>query len=238
MKLTIAAISACLAATLAAQEPPARISASFYAFDYVRGSETVHARVGEQAFEEVVLSKANIVGPVEAALVDGALVICGKPVEADGKVTRPVLATARIPKGIKRALIVVFPSPKGHKEAYGSLVLDHAIEDFPLGVYRMINVSPHPVRGAIGRDFIEAKPGGIANLKPAGEPGTVVPVRFEFHEDGRWNLLTETRCAVRNDRRWLTCIYQDPATERMNIRSIPDRKPMLRPRGGNPAPAP
>jgi hypothetical protein len=54
-----------------------------------------------------------------------------------------------------------------------------------------------------------------------------VPVRFEFFDQDRWNLLTETRCAIRKDRRWLTCIYQDPVTRRMNIRSIPDRTPVI-----------
>lgn len=223
---TLAALSLCLAATLTAQEPAPKISASFYAFDYVPGLQKVSVMVGAQAFEEITLSKANIVGSFEAMLVDGTLALFGEPVVAEGKATRPVLASAKVPKTIKRALIVVFPAAKGQKEPYGSLVLDHDLQDFPLGVYRMINVSPHPVRGAIARNFIEAKPGGIANLKPSGEPGTIAPVRFEFFENGRWNLLTETRAAIRNDRRWLTCIYQDSTTGRMNIRSIPDRTPV------------
>lgn len=226
MNPIIAALSFCLAAALAAQEPATKVTLSFYAFDYVAGLEKVHVQVGEQAFEEVTLSKANIVGPFEAVAMDGNLLIYGKPTEAEGKVIRPVLATAKLRKGIERALVILFRAPKDQKEPYGSLVLDHDLQDFPLGVYRMINVSPHPVRGAIARNFIEAKPGGIANLKPAGEPGTIAPVRFEFFENGRWNLLTETRCAIRNDRRWLTCIYQDSATGRMNIRSIPDRTPV------------
>ena len=88
------------------------------------------------------------------------------------------------PHGITRALVVLFPAAKGGKEPYRSLVLNHDLQDFPLGVYRLINVSPHPIRGAIARDYIEAKPGGVANLEPAGEPGAVVPVRFEFFDQG------------------------------------------------------
>ena len=123
--------------------------------------------------------------------------------------------------------MVLFPAPKGATEPTAVLCFNHDLQDFPLGVYRLINLSPHPIRGAIAREFVEAKPGGVANLEPAGEPGAVVPVRFEFFDKDRWNLLTETRCAIRKDRRWLTCIYQDPATGRMNIRSIPDRTPVM-----------
>lgn len=223
MKLAIIAIVSHLTASLCAAEPLPSITASFYAFAYVPGHEKVHVMTGAQAFEEIRLSTANIVGPMGVGAEGGVLRIHDKPLNVDGKITHPVLSTAKLPQEIQRALVVLFPAPKGAKEPYSSLVLNHDLQDFPLGVYRLINISPHPVRGAIARNYIEAKPGGIANLAPAGEPGSVVPVRFEFFENGRWNLLTETRCAIRKDRRWLSCIYQDPATGRMNIRSIPDR---------------
>ena len=227
MKHALLAIIPHLAAVLIAAEPMPKIDASFYAFAYVPGHEKVRIMTGPEAFEEISLSTANIVGPVTAAAVDGTLRICDEPQTVEGKITHPVLSTAKLPQEIKRALVILFPAAKGAKEPYRSLVLNHDLGDFPLGVYRMINISPYPIRGAIARKFIEAKPGGIANLELAGEPGTIAPVRFEFFDQGRWNLLTETRCAIRKDRRWLTCIYQDPVTRRMNIRSIPDRRPVI-----------
>lgn len=227
MKIAILALIPHLAAVLSAAEPLPKVAASFYAFGYVPGHEKVRIMTGPEAYEEIQLSTANIVGPVAAVSVDGALRICDKPLTVEGKVTHPLLCTAKLPAGTARVLVILFPAAKGGKEPYRSLVLNHDLKDFPLGVYRMINISPHPIRGAIARDYIEAKPGGVANLEPAGEPGAVVPVRFEFFDQERWNLLTETRCAIRKDRRWLTCVYQDPVTGRMNIRSIPDRTPVM-----------
>lgn len=226
MKNPIIGIIPFLLATLLAAEPPPKIPASVYAFAYVPGHEKIHIMTGAQASEEIQLSKANIVGPVDALIVNGALHICDKPVTVDGKVTHPVLSTAKIPQGISRALVILFPAAKGDKEPYRSLVLNHDLQDFPLGVYRMINISPHPIRGAIARNFIKAMPGGIADLGLDGKPGTTSPVRFEFYDQDRWNLLTETRCAIRKDRRWITCIFKDPVSGRMSIRSIPDRAPV------------
>jgi hypothetical protein len=223
MKIAILAVLSHLGAVLGAAEPLSKITASFYAFGYVPGHEKVHIMTGLEAYQEIQLSKANIVGPVKAVGVNGTLRICDKPVTVENKITHPVLSTVKLPAGIQRALVILFPAPKGEKEPYRSLVLNHDLQDFPLGVYRMINISPHPIRGAIARNYVEAKPGAVANLAPAGQPGAVVPVRFEFFDQGRWNLLTETRCAIRKDRRWLTCVYQDPVSGRMNIRSIPDR---------------
>jgi hypothetical protein len=209
--------------TLRAEEPMPKIPASFYAFAYAPGHESVTIRSSPDGFEEIRLSKANIVGPVNSVMLDGSLKIHSKPVTVEGKVTHPVIGSVKIPAGIRRALVVMFPDSKNAATPYRSIVINHDLGDFPLGAYRMINVSPHPVRGSVAREYIEAKPGGMANLEPQGEPGAIVPVKFEFFDKGRWNLLTETRAAIRKDRRWLTCIYQDPVTGRMNIRSIPDR---------------
>lgn len=227
MKHAILALIPQLAAVLIAAEPLPKVTASFYAFAYVPGHEKVRVMTGPESFEEIRLSTANIVGPVTAVVVNGALRICDEPVTAEGKITHPVLSTAKLPTGAKHVLVILAPAAAGSKEPYRSLVLNHDLGDFPLGVYRMINISPYPIRGAIARNFIEAKPGGIANLELKGQPGSIAPVRFEFFDDNRWNLLTETRAAIRNDRRWLTCIYKDPVTGRMNIRSIPDRRPAI-----------
>ena len=226
MKITPLALLLFSHALLTAQEPVQKIPACFYAFDYVPGKETVDLQTGPDKFEEVRLSIANIVGPISSTIVNGTLQIHAKPVTVEGKVTHPVLSTAKVPNGVTRALVVLFPDPKNPAQPYRSLVFNHDLKDFPLGVYRLINISSHPIRGSIARDFVEAKPGGITNLQPVGEPGSVVPVRFEYFDQDRWNLLSETRCAIRDDRRWLMCIYEDAATGRMNIRSIPDRSPV------------
>jgi hypothetical protein len=213
----------CLAILTAQAEPPPTIPTYFYAFDYVPGRDAIHVPTGPETHQTLQLSKANIVGPVNVTLQNGALPLYDKAVTAEGKTTRSLLANATFSANLKTALVVLFPAGKDDKLPYRAIVLNHNLQDFPMGVYRMINISPHAVRGAIGKTIIQAKPGGIGNLKPEGEPGAIVAARFEFYADERWNLLTETRCAVRDDRRWLTCIYQDPASGRMNIRSIPDR---------------
>jgi hypothetical protein len=200
-----------------------KVETHFYAFDYVLGRDTVMVPTGSGTYAETPLSKANIVGPIHAAVTDGVLALYDKKPAADALGHREVLASAAYPAGVSSALVVLFPASKNDPFPYRALVLNHNAQDFPLGVYRMINISPHPIRGAIGKSIIESKPGSVANLKPEGEPGAIVAMKFEYYSENRWNLLTETRCAIRNDRRWLTCIYLDPSTGRMNIRSIPDR---------------
>lgn len=223
MKQIIFSLASLFGCVSLGAEPPPKVSTSFYAFEYVPNGESIYIHGTGQDTTPIQLSKANIIGPVNVVLQDGVLPIYDKAQMVEGKAFHPRLCTARFPANLKRALVLLFPAGKDDKEPYRSIVLNHDLSDFPLGVYRMINISPHAIRGSIARNIIQAKPGGIANLKPEGEPGAVVPMRFEYYADDQWNLLTETRCAIRDDRRWLTCIYQDPASGRMNIRSIPDR---------------
>jgi len=207
-----------------AQEASSKVSASFYAFATVHGHQSVMVQSGAASFQEISLSSANIVGPHACVVIDGKITIrSAKAAGENSGVARPVIASAVIKEGIEKALVVLFPAPAASTEKYRCLVFNNDHTDFPLGVYRLINISNKPVRGAVGRQVVKAEPGGVANLELKGEPGSIMPVRFEFFEEGGWNLLTETRAAVRNDRRWLMCIYQDPSTGRMNIRSIPDR---------------
>lgn len=234
MPRPIALLFLLLAGHLFGQDAPPKISASFYAFAYVPGHESVQVPTGGGAFQTVRLSTANIIGPVDCPVVDGKLTLHSAKAPAEG--APAVLTTATVPAGIKRAIVILFPPAAGKADEYRSLVINHDATDFPLGIYRLVNLANKPIRGAVGREIVQAKPGGIADLKLSGTPGTVVPVRFEFFKEKRWNLLTETRAAIRDDRRWLMFVYEDPATGRMNIRSIPDRTRPATPPAAPPAP--
>lgn len=193
------------------------VEASFYCFQYTPGAETIQIVNGDRE-QPVRLSTANISKPV-------LLQVTGEDAVVQQRVGDKLVPAARlkVPADVSKALVVLVPSPSGSTEPYRGRALDYSQDHFPLGTYQLLNISGTPVRGAIGRSFAEVKPGALGGIELQGDNGTVQGVRFEFLESGKWSRLTETRCAVRRDRRWLVCVYQDPATQRMNMRSIPDR---------------
>ena len=207
---------AALALPLHAAPESRSIQASFYCFQYAPGIQSLDVPDGG-AGQAVRLSTANITPAVNLTLSGSDALVF-----AAGDKTKPA-ARVNIPGDLNKALIVLLPAPAGSAEAYRGFAIDYTRDRFPLGTYRLVNVSKHPVRGAIGRSYAEVKPGGVAGLELQGDEGATQGVKFEFNEKGKWNRLTEARAAVRRDRRWLVCVYQDPATQRMNLRSIPDR---------------
>lgn len=214
-------IATLLAGASVAQESAPKVEVSFYALDYARGHKDIFVPTGAENYEEVQLSTANISAPVTAELRDGRLTLHAVEAGEDGNF--PVISSVRLPSAGGKALVLLAPAGGGGEDVYRTLVFANDRKDFPLGTYRMVNLSPYPVRGVIGRSTVRAKPGRSANLEPEGEPGSVQPARFEYRSQDRWNLLTETRCAIRKDRRWLMCVFEDPRSGRINIRSIPDR---------------
>lgn len=209
------AIIIALTLPLAAAPEVRTVEASFYCFKQAPGVESISIVQGEKP-ATVKLSAANISDPVELPVVEGLATLRRPDSTA-------AAAKLKIPAGLRKALVVLLPAPSGSAEPYQAFAIDYARDTFRKGTYRLVNVSRHPVRGAIGRSYAEIKPGGTGDIELQGEEGATQGVKFEFHDQDAWKRLTETRCAVRRDRRWLVVVHEDPATHRMNLRSIPDR---------------
>lgn len=216
-----------LAAPLHAADETRTVDVSFYCLKYAPGLETIHVPQGIGS-TAVRLSTANLTDPLPATVVNGQAILSRAAIDPTSKTPAESVGKFTIPADIREAIVVLIPDKPGSAQPYRSLVLDRG-ERFRAGTYRVINFSPKKIRGAIGRSYVEAASGKTGDLELKGEPGTVQGVRFEVENEGRWNRLTETRCAVRKDRRWLLCVYQDPATGRVNMRSIPDRTRLLVP---------
>jgi len=199
------------------------VEISLYCFRQVPGLGTIRVPTSGGAATEIRLSTANIVDPLKAETQDGTLTFLGMP-ESPDKPPKPA-GRVTLPGG--PALVILVPAAKGAAMPYHCFTVARTDDGFPLGSYQVVNLSPFHVRGAIGRSPVEVKPAGVTRFKPEGTPGTNLGARFEFHEDGAWKLLTETRCAIRADRRWLLFAYKDPQSGRMNLRSIPDRAGQL-----------
>ncbi len=212
-----------LALALPLHADPRNVDVSFFCLKYAPGTQELHV---PQQPDAIRLSTANITAPVTVAVENDEAFFHTTAI-LDPKKLPPLAAKVHIPKNVNKALVVLVPAPSGSLQPYHGLVIDHGA-DFRMGTYRVINFSKRSIRGAIGKSYIEANSGASANLELQGDAGAVQGVRFEFHDGERWNRLTETRCAVRKDRRWLLCVFQEPGG-RMNMRSIPDRTNLLVP---------
>lgn len=204
------------------QAPLPKANSSFYCFRYADGLEDVFVRTGADAYQKVELSTANMLGPLGVVITDGAILVHRQEIDPEGKTIYPPVG--KIPlRGIDKPLLVLFPGKKDDPLPYRGIAIDRDQAKFPLGSYQFMNLSPYPMRGLVGKVQILTKPGEVKNLKPEGDPGQMQNVIFEYFEEKNWRTMTKTRWAIRDDRRNLMCAYLDPATDRVKLRSIPER---------------
>lgn len=207
---------------LSAQEPLPKLMASFYCFRYAEQLQDVYVQTGKDAYQKVELSTANMIGPIGVTTVNGTITIHRKDTAEDGTDLYPPVGRAKLGT-IKRPLIVLFPAAKESKLPYRALTIDRADTKFPLGSYQFLNLSPHAMRGLVGKTKLSAKPGTVHSLRPSAKPGSMMTVLFEYHDGTQWRTMTKTRWAYRKDRRSLICAYLDPRDHRVKMRAIPER---------------
>ncbi|MBK1825780.1 hypothetical protein [Haloferula rosea] len=230
--IRILAITLFLSAIAHAQAPQ-KTSASFYCFRYADELEDVFVRTGAEVYQKVELSTANMLGPLEVVISEGSVFVHREDTDAEGKTIYPPVGKISL-RGIDKPLIVLFPGKEADPLPYRGVTIDRDNAKFPMGSYQFMNLSPYAMRGLVGKVRIDAKPGEVTNLKPQGEPGQMQQVTFEYLDGEIWKTMTKTRWAVRDDRRNLMCAYLDPKSQRVKLRSIPERMVSVASRPGNP----
>lgn len=220
LRRLLATVFACFP-FIASAEPPPTAAISVFCFRYAGDLQSLLVKSGEESTEAIELSTANLVGPVKAVVEKGAVMFFQKPA-GEGAAPRPA-ASIKLPADAKRAVVVLVPAAEGEALPYRGFAFSHENRAFPMGSMKIVNLSPYPVRWNIGGEVMGLRPGGVEGFRPKGEPGSNQNVVFQVEKEGRWLPLTTTRWAVRDDRRYLMCLYEDPATRRMGLRSIPDR---------------
>ena len=196
-----------------------RVSVSLYAFEYADGHKTVFLTDKKDKAQEVRLSRANILGPFETTLDDDSKVsIRTSATSADGQIIYPPIVSVKIPARMKQPLLVLVPA--AGREPYKAIILDRAIMNFPKGSYKLINFSPHDIRGLVGKTKIAAATKKITAFNPSRNSESLLDVHFQYRRPSDWKTFGRTRWENEKEKRSLLCAFLDPKTKRMKIRGL------------------
>lgn len=206
-------------APVGAAEKVTRLPLSIFCSAYAAGLKSVFVKTGEDAYHGVTLSTANVVDAESVLVEDGRISLHGA---ASGGNARPVVATAGI-TGLRQPLLVLVPSKEAGGLAYETKVVEGDIRDFPLGSFKFVNISPHPLRVVFGGNVIEVQAGAEALFNPKSPAGEVMPVTVDYKTGENWQLVSSANWASRDDRRTLVCFQFDTGSKRMVIKSVPLR---------------
>ena len=196
-----------------------RVAVSLYAFEYADGHKTVFLTDKKGKAQEIRLSKANVLGPFETTLDDESKISIRTSVTTDeGLLIYPAIMKVKIPATIKQPLLVLVPA--AGRRPYNALILDRSTMDFPMGSYKLINFSPHHIRGHVGKTKIASPAKKIIAFNPSKNPEKLLDVHFQFKRGKDWKTFGRTRWLNEKEKRSILCAFQDPKTKRMKIRGL------------------
>lgn len=143
----------------------------------------------------------------------GALVF-SRTVERDGKKIEVPVATAEIPEGMTRALLVFGsnPSPTGGEPAIRIMVINDSYPVFPGQSVRFLNYSRRELGGSVGEQSFAVAPGGDV-VVPAvlPEANRLLPFRLARRDAaGGWKKLRSGGLPMSSGLRVLVFLIDDP----------------------------
>jgi hypothetical protein len=141
----------------------------------------------------------------------GTLVF-SRTVEKDGKKIEEPVATAEIPEGMTRALLVFGPNPRPApgESAIRVMVIDDSYPVFPGQSVRFVNYSRLSLGGSLGATAFEVLP-GRDQVVPATlpEPNRLLPFRLARREAGGWRKLRSTGLPMTEGLRVMVFLIDD-----------------------------
>lgn len=130
-------------------------------------------------------------------------------VDGEGSIRIPV-ATAVIPSGVKRALLL-FTKDKGKtEESYQVAVIERNLDTFPAGSYQICNSSRYNLAGKIGEKQFRLGPGDIKCVKMPVSEKQNVEVKFANEIDGTWTLFYSSVWGSKANRRVNIFVVESP----------------------------
>lgn len=215
-----------LCPVLSSQEKAPLQFVSFFGYDNVVRPTEIYLQTGKEAFTPLSLPGANATDAVKVLNPSGAIVIYGEPVtDPEGKVSYPRLGSIKCDPAWPKAFVIVSSIEKDEKIVFSGAAFALSNKDFPEGSIKVANLSPALVRGKVGPQEVDFKPGEIATIRFESKPGSLVDVIFQYKmdRDTPWRRMMSTRWAIPESGRSLMFVAPNPRGTGMRSRTIPLR---------------
>lgn len=229
---TAATLVVLAAATVdvAAQQQPRPVDCRFLCLAGTPQPPPMVNPAGEQIEVEVSVPVQVLSPVVRCFAVDGTI----RFLTADDR--QPV-ATARIPAGIKSAVLVFLPASASPAQApapapaWRVMVIDDSPAKFPDGGAFAANLCSGEVRFVLGEHKILLPAGRSHGFKrpTKRDQFNMAPLIVQFRDAETWRTASESSLRFVPGNRFLILAYVDPGSARPRVATFPDIRPAMDP---------
>jgi hypothetical protein len=137
-----------------------------------------------------------------------------------------VLGEWQVPVGLRSAILLFLPEKTGAGHPYKIMAIDDSKNAFPVGTFRVSNLSPHPVRILLEEKNYDFKPGqtGFITDPPVREGNQSGMKAYSFH-DNNWQRIGSGIWPHPGESRVVQILFIHPARGHVQLRAFDDVPP-------------
>jgi hypothetical protein len=135
-----------------------------------------------------------------------------------------VAASARLPAGLKRAIVLVMPNREGERPAYRLLIIDDSGKAFPGGESRVVPLVGMETAVQAGEHRVGVRPGKITRIPPVTKRNdfNMAQTNFYYRHNDKWNVFTERQLQFLAANRRIFIIDATPGAVAPRVTTIVD----------------
>lgn len=166
-----------------------------------------------------------------AKTANGSLVLFDKAGVDLKNPAASLAATAQIPAGMKRAIVVVVPNNPGMKPAYRMVLIDDSPGVFPGGESRVLSMVAFDAALEAGEHKLQLKPAGVTRVPAVKKVNeyNMAQTNFFYKENGVWTPFTERQLQYLEEYRRVFLVYVTPGSTQPFVTTIVDTVPAVMP---------
>jgi hypothetical protein len=174
----------------------------------------------------------DLTEPLLMLPVNGSLVLYDKAAINPENPSASLAASVKLPAGLKRAMVVVLPSPADAKPAYRMLLIDDSEKSFPGGESRVLPLVGVETAIQAGEHRLPVHPGKITQVPPVLKVNeyNMAQTNFYYQQEGSWVAFTERQLQFLDACRRIFIIHATPGALQPRVTTIVDTSAKVAPR--------
>lgn len=157
-------------------------------------------------------------------MIGGRLVFTSSPDRESLKDSKKVIAQVKVDEGIRSAVLMFLPG-SGKKDApkYRVLPIEDTVRSFPRGSFKVINLSPFPLRITLEKRIYDIKFGETKLIKdPPVNARNASAMKAFNKQDDQWRNIGATSWPHPGSKRVIHVAFYNPASSKVELRGIRD----------------
>lgn len=225
----LAALGLSLAAQAQEKQAPLPVQIRAVLHDPVHPQADLFFADQTGAIAQINFRPQDLTAPLSILPVNGSLVLYDKAAIDPDNPAASMAASATLPPDLKRAIVIVLPSPAGKKPAYRLLVIDDSAKAFPSGESRVLPLVTVETAIQAGEHRLPVNPGKITKVPPVTKRDeyNMAQTNFYYKQAESWVPFTERQLQFLEAYRRIFIVHTTPGATQPTVTTIVDTMPNL-----------